>query len=396
MIHPDQDRPDQERPDQDRPDQDMDAPMDNTEEDGPENFEDEPDKPSFNTIVEPEITSAVGSRAAVGRKFVVGVSVLSVLLGAISGGVIGIMGAKFLHSKAAAQNTNQAQIAALKSDFESQIHAQSQVQKTSNTAQAKLAQDLQELSQHIQSLSARLDTAHKRSTSAELTVENMSALVGKFEERLAALEVLAAGDTDFITGENSLVARVQTLENRALDANQPNQPNQTELLEKIAAMSHRLDILDANSTNIKPPAAPIEFPTPSTDTIDLPKAGDEHAQQKALDILIETFPRAKMLEVVRAQHALAQEKPGWIKRTLSKHIKVRNDDLPDPFILIDKAQDALNNGDVDLCLQSLKKLTPSVQTAAAEWMQAAKKAVKMSPRDLKPNLHNPPAQRQEP
>jgi len=96
--------------------------------------------------------------------------------------------------------------------------------------------------------------------------------------------------------------------------------------------------------------------------------------QAALDVLINTFPRAKMLAAVKAQEKTASKKAGWLKRALSKHIRVGNDNAPDPYDTINAAEAALRNGHVTAALEQIAHLNPPVRTSAAEWMQAAKKA----------------------
>jgi len=129
--------------------------------------------------------------------------------------------------------------------------------------------------------------------------------------------------------------------------------------------------------NKEPVGKPVELeamPTP-----DIPKLVDKNQSadvtSASLNILIDTFPREKMLAAVLAQEALAKKKPGWLRRTLRKHIKVREQDVSNPSLAITAAEKALNEGRIQDALDSIAKLNPTVRAAAANWVRAANKAL---------------------
>ena len=103
----------------------------------------------------------------------------------------------------------------------------------------------------------------------------------------------------------------------------------------------------------------------------------EYDKSEILKNLVETFPRAKMLGAVRVQEDLASKKPSWLQRTLSKHVKIRDEEMPAPLITVNAAEAALQKGQIKQALDEIAKLNPPVRAAAADWVNAAKKAVKM-------------------
>lgn len=99
------------------------------------------------------------------------------------------------------------------------------------------------------------------------------------------------------------------------------------------------------------------------------------AKQTAIAELRDSFPRAALIQAVRAQDHQASKKPSWLQSLLSKHIKVRDDETPQ-LTNINGAQAALGSGDVKLCLDHIAKLNPPVRAAVSNWIKQAKKVQK--------------------
>jgi len=181
------------------------------------------------------------------------------------------------------------------------------------------------------------------------------------------LEALSGADTDVFSGADSIVARLDTLEKKIADESPltvsrlPNAPS--EAFNKKDQTGNQKDQTGTQKSITDNPA-----PERVSESSNLTAEG-----QSELEILIDTFPREKLLAAVKKQEASAMSKPGWLRRALSKHIKVRTDEAVDPYKTIDAAEAALGAGDITAALAYIQKLNPPVRTSIAEWTQAAKK-----------------------
>ncbi len=305
------------------------------------------DEPDFNTVLEADEEIPPTPNKGVGRGFVLGGFILSTLLGA--GG--GIAGTKIL---AGPDKT-----AALRIELEQSLEAlqqssQTQTKKlgTANSVQKETKTKLDELQAKNTALSDQIETLEQQISDLQTTVGDGSP-DKEITDRIAVLEALSSEGEDIFTGANSITARLNAIEENIA---------QVELLPKQEISNNT-----AMPLSTAPPAE-MALPAETAPPV-------ETAQQTALDILIDTFPRAKMLAAARAQEASAGRKPGWIKRALSKHIKVRDTETVDPYAAINAAETALKDGDITSALKHIFTLNPPVRTSAAEWVQAAKKAV---------------------
>ncbi len=213
--------------------------------------------------------------------------------------------------------------------------------------------------------------------------DQTAALKVELEQNLKALQKTSKAQTKQLgvtsTAQKKTKARLDKLqtENTALGA-------QVETLKELVSdLQKAIDVQDVKTDtrqNVQDEAprldadieAPINKPAKNKPTSLAIKT--EH--QSALAVLIDTFPRAKMLAAVKAQETSKANKPGWLRRAMSKHIKVRDGEAVDPYTAIDAAESALKDGDIPAALAHIKKLNPPVRTSAAEWVQAAKKSAK--------------------
>lgn len=317
--------------------------------------DDEPDL-STELTVEAETTAP---RKGVGRGFVMGGFLLSALLG----GTLGIAGTKML--------AGPDEMAALRTELEQSLAAlekssQTQTKKlgTASSAQEKTKTRLDELQAENDTLTDQIESLeHKVKDMKKIVADNTAAT--EINDRIAVLEALSSEEADVFSGAGSIAARLKTLEDKIVDIQQlPPQDmpdTASELLPPGAAHMEPVEKVSATFED--------ENRIPAT-----PLAVSE--QQAAVNILIDTFPRQKLLAAVKAQETSAARKPGWLKRALSKHIKVNDDDPVDPYFVIDAAEAALKDGDITKALAQISKLNPPVRTSAAEWVQAAKKAAR--------------------
>lgn len=382
------------------------------------------DKPAFNSVVEPEPEKV--TRRPIGRGFVLSGFVLSALLG----GGLGVVGSKILSSpdKTADLRVELMQeIEGIKTDFQEQ--SKTQVKKLGSTTSAQkktksrlaavertnksltkqvknLEQDLMELQEKLNqqseggSIAARLESLEKAQNliaGSAGEAENIDGVLTDGLEKTAVPDMARVSEastdgaskdgastdsasTDSASADGTSVGEADTNSDvTALtvdtSADASTKKSGEESAEDItAALETSASDLDAEaSVDVAAEDAPQDIQA-STEQEPQESTAIEEQEQDPLEILIDTFPRAKMLAAVKVQEKLSSEKPGWLKRTLSKHIRVGNDDAPDPYAIIDAAQAALKSGHVSDAVNQISKLNPPVRTSAAEWVQAAKKA----------------------
>ena len=301
-------------------------------------------EPDTEFEVEEDVTTPASTKF--GRKFVLGGFAVSILLG----GALGVIGSKVF---AGPDKTIPLRAEFQQSLDELRQSTQSQTKRLGSTAdsvQKKSQSRLDTLQAENISLASQVGTLEQ--TIARLQ-NNTAAEVKAFTDRIAVLEALSGEDTDVFTGANSITARLDALEESALASASVAavaDGASTNLLEETIAT----DISDIKRISVQPQVNPT--------------------RQSSLDHLIDTFPRTKLIAAVKAQEKTAGKKAGWLKRALSKHIRVGNDNAPDPYVIIDTAEAALKNGQVSVALEQLAQLNPPVRTSAADWVEAAKKA----------------------
>lgn len=320
------------------------------------------DEPDFNTVLEPEETATAAPRKSVGRSFVFGGFILSTLLGA----TLGIAGTKLL--------AGPDETAALRTELEQSLNTlkksnQTQAKKlgAANNIQKKTKTKLDSLAAENQTLVSQLTALEQQITDLTNTV-NVGNMDKAVEDRIAVLEAMSGENADVFKGENSIASRLDGLEKNMED------------VQRLSATDTPIDTPNVDVPNgASALSSPVEAVEPTTKTsIDenkipaIPPVDTE--EQSALAILIDTFPRDKMLAAVKAQETSSASKPGWLKRALSKHIKVSNEENIDPYATIDAAEAALKDANITSALEHIAKLNPPVRTSAAEWVQAAKKA----------------------
>lgn len=318
------------------------------------------DEPDFNTVLEAEEETQDTPRKGVGRGFVLSGFLLSTLFG----GALGIIGTKML---AGPDETGALKIELAQSLTALEKSSQTQTKKlgTANNVQKKTKAQLNTLQDANETLTEQIDNLTQRITDMQKAARDDTSAT-ELTDRIAVLEALSSEDADVFNGVGSIAARLNALEDKIVDVKQlPAQDMQDAANGQSA--EPELEEPAETGTEISAGSSVDETRIPVT-----PPVNTE--QQAALDILIKTFPRAKMLAAVKAQETSASSKSGWLKRALSKHVKVRNDDEIDPYATIDAAEAALMDGHITTALEHIAKLNPPVRTSAAEWVQAAKKS----------------------
>jgi len=290
---------------------------------------------------------AAPKRAKFNFGFLLNGFVLSIVLG----GTLGIVGSKIL---AGPDKT-----IALRTELQQSLDDLRQVTQTQTKQLGTAANNIQ------QNAKTRLDTLQSESRTLAYQVEaqkqtiaqlqnNTEANLKTLTDRIAVLEALSGENTDVFVGAGSITARLDALEKSVMNTNNAQaQDIAGEVSTKLPEETFANEAMSVMQISAKPAANPTG--------------------QAALDVLINTFPRSKMLVAVKAQEKTASKKTGWLKRALSKHIRVGNDNAPDPYATINAAETALRNGHVTAALEQIAQLNPPVRTSAAEWVQAAKK-----------------------
>ncbi len=207
----------------------------------------------------------------------------------------------------------------------------------------------------------------------QVKIDTLSQTGNELNNKLATL-------TAQLQNQQDLIAKLQTKDIELTNALRQQQKN-------ILAQSARLDTPEnkdvekngVDNQQITNTGIDREVTLDTGAIANLPQKtsnpdGDNLAQ-KSLVILKETFPRQKLLAAAQAQEVLAQKKPGWLRRILRKHIKVREQTVLDPYSLIDTAEAALREGRVQDAIDAIAKLNPAVGSSAADWVQAAKKSL---------------------
>ena len=275
--------------------------------------------------------------AKIGQRVVLGGFVLSTLLG----GTLGVIGSKIF--------SGPDKTIALRAEFQQDLNDLRQATQT-QTSQLGAATDnvkmgtqtrLDKLQAENLALVNKVDTLEQMVTQMQLATQQNTKT---FSDRVAVLEALSGDSPEVFSGASSIASRLNALEERTLIKDIADEAS-TKLQEEP---------LNIKRISVKPPVDPM--------------------RQASLDVLIDTFPRAKLLAAVKAQEKTASKKTSWLKRALSKHVRVGNDDAPDPYEVIEAVEAALKNGQVTDALEKLAQLNPPVRSSAAAWVEATKKA----------------------
>lgn len=321
------------------------------------------EEPGFNTVLESEKhkkpadkTNSSKTLEGISRPSALLLSLLAALVGGAMGWggpvLFGGQGAKTQALQTSLEQT-QADLTAAKTEQDKLADTLATIQGTSRTqasSNISLVDQLSALEDQVQ----KLQDAQPADPS-----EALAAL----EEHVSKLSTLSVGENEDGTAQVDLLGLIERLD--TLEAGE---------------LSSRVDALEAKTSDIS--AKPTAFPEPDTTPIELPPAETGKSAAEALNALIETFPRTKMLVTVEAQKAQAAKKPSWIQRTLSRHIKTHDDQKIDPVGTINAAEAELKRGEINAALKLMGELNPPVRAIAAEWMGAAKKAAKRIEKEL--------------
>ncbi|PHR57174.1 MAG: hypothetical protein COA43_12355 [Robiginitomaculum sp.] len=337
--------------------------------------------PEFNSVIHQKKDKSSDHKKGISRAS----AVLLALLATLAGASIGWVGPSlFKNTDQVTQVANN--IRTLNTQFDRQVDKQekafaalqtkldAQIKKTQSAETFALSQH-QDLQNNVRDLIdkpmgvAPVTDAHIQ----ELLTPALTDLAATINTRIDLLESSLSQDGDIsITGSSALAARLSALEEERATL--------TLLDERIHSLQEQITYLSSQSSPVTGKISESVFPAPETERIELPdlETTQDHtkALAKALQVLIDSFPREKMFEAVHAQNKIASEKPSWLQRTLSKHIKVRDEDAPTPIATILHAEAAIKEGRIQDALDDIAKLNPPVRAIAHDWVASAKKTVK--------------------
>lgn len=312
------------------------------------------------------------------RKLFKGFWPFAFILGAVFGGLVGGYIPKYLdkspdklatfsnqtnqsiNTLETALSKNQKTIAKLKANLDAISKKNTKISSLEND----LGIALDGLNTRMETLAKQVETLSEAPKETPQSVEISKALK-TLQGRMDALEALKGAPGDENAGAQALNARLAAMEKR---------------VEGFSKIEDKIQTLESDLSKLETQAPPkASFPTPDTKPIKLPEISDEKARSSALEILIDTFPREKMLEAVKAQEVLAQNKPGLLRRMLDKHIKTKKSERPDPRFTIDKAYRLTKNGEIKEAIATIQILNPPVRSIAANWVKSAKIYLKSQP-----------------
>jgi len=324
------------------------------------------DEPAFNTVLgaeEPQKSAQKGNSSKRSHGVSRSSALMMSVLAALAGGAIGWGGPVFFGGQSAKNAALQSSLDQARSDLD-----------LATTERKKLADSLAAIqgtsrnqASSNQSLSASLGALEDQVQELKNAepVDNSEALAA-LEERISKLGTVTIPDGEEGTASVDLLAlveRVDTIETGGSE----------EIATRLAELETRIEDISTR---------PSAFPKPDPTPAELPTVETVQSAEEALNILIDTFPRAKMLEAIDAQKVRAAEKPSWIQRALSRHVKTHDEGKADPIEIVDAAEAALKQGQVSNALKLMGDLNPPVRVIAADWMGAAKKAAKRIEKDL--------------
>lgn len=180
-----------------------------------------------------------------------------------------------------------------------------------------------------------------------------------------ALSALQAAQADGFEWPNvdDLNDRLAALENRPIATTDPSVSP-----EMLLEMADRIDALEAASALAVAPALPTDLLA----RIDALENRPVVTPEKQI-IPVLAFPKQAML---RATEDMATG--GFIERTLSKHVRVKDDD--DPRTLIEGIEADLSEGRLDLAANKYESLPAPVQQVARAWYESVQQAnIKAAP-----------------
>lgn len=324
--------------------------------DGPtprKTFKLKPDKtPAFNSVIPPKANKNHAPKtSAKARKGISRASAMFLaLVATLAGGTIGWLGPTMFKNTGVTDALGQT-VQTLQADLKSETSKRVALEATLKAAKQKNAQNTKQLLEDVFAQKQQLKSLLERNNDAD---------IAKLRSRLDAQEALSGQSTE--EGEVSVGAQA--------------------LLERITAMETQITDLqaEAEAQTITPEFPVSEFPVPSAEPIKLPVTQSQEtlSPQDRVDmlaVLVDSFPRTEMLAAVSAQNKIASKKPSWLQRTLSRHVKVRDDNTP-ALATINAAETALATGDIEEALAQIKKLNPPVRVIAKEWVIAATQAQK--------------------
>lgn len=332
-------------------------------------------KPEFNSVVLPKNKTSKPHKQSISRASAILLALITTLTASTIGWVGPIIfsnnAKKDLHNTVAQLETQIStqtnEISALRSALSSQTKTLQSAQGTADQQRQNLQTEIRDLLNKEPNI-APIDDEHIQN----LFTPSLAELSATINTRIDVLESgLSKDETINTEGSSALVDRLMTLE--------AERETLVQISTQIASLQERVDILSAQ--NVSPQTGQVSqsaFPEPETEAITLPEQTNEESidREAILQVLIESFPREKMFEAVHAQNTIASKKPSWLQRTLSKHVKVKDDNAPAPIATILNAERAIKEERIQDALDEIAKLNPPVRSIAADWVSSAKKAMK--------------------
>lgn len=185
----------------------------------------------------------------------------------------------------------------------------------------------------------------------------------------ASEQVLASLQNRLDALENAPLSNMPDIDADAVSALQKaqadgfNWPNLTEIEANISRLEQEHADLSDRLQNISE-----EFETFKEAPIDVIALGGEAAPEPITitqTLTLPVFPEIALRK--SAEEAVSQK--GFLARTLSKHIDVKQPN--DPIVLIEKAALAVKSGNLDLAVKTFDQLPDEIKVAGQDWRDAA-------------------------
>lgn len=260
-----------------------------------------------------------------------GVGLISVLCLTFFAAVLGALGGAFGTQYVVPQKDLSSELSDVKTQFNQSI----------DLTEQKVEKDIQAMANKIEALERQLRVMTND--------ETLSASVQTLSSRLDSLETTLPSEIAAINPETLTALNQAEADGFAW----PNIDPVEESLEEIKS-----DILTLNE----------KFEKLSVQNLEAPSIASLESGDQTLDVSVERtvepssqFPAAKLTALAEAQQA----PKGFLSRTLSKHITVR--DPSDPVILIEKTAEAVKSGNYAEAIKAYDKLPENIRVAGQDW-----------------------------
>lgn len=333
--------------------------------------DDQPEDPAQDPVQDPAPEPVIEDKLV--RR---GASWKAVILTGLLAGLIGTGGgaaAVYFGLKAQSPAVPTFNAQALKADLQKDMSAQMTALETRvSSAETKINRvanrpaatstpvDLSPLEKRISDVEASTQTEIAPETLAALKAASEDGFqwpdVSALEDRLSALETQTEPASN-ITPDMMLAMadRIDALE--AMDRTAPATESSTDMMT-------RLDALENRPVMAPMPEIPEDIMT-RIEALENRPAVQTKTETEIVPLL--AFPKKAMMKAVEDT-----AEGGFMSRTLSKHIRVRDED--DPRTLIDGISNDLSEGRLDLAMNKYERLPSPVRAAGQAWYDSIKQA----------------------